>query len=296
MIPINNYENKLYIPKIGLQNNKEFKLIQPKKGHYIKNLFFPGNKKSNFSKDTELILLDKEILKNKLNQDNNKYLPLDKSLINKENAIVKNILKHYNEKRNESKKENKTERSAYKNYNDYISRYLPGPCEYITEKDLNILSNKKNNRYKSLFNSSKNKSLKEKNNISLLGPGSYNISGNLLINNSHIGLTLNTREKRFKSNINKNSLGPGEYFKNDYNKKIFKIMNKNNIYRKIKNKCDLKINKYIITNEKKEYEVPGPGKYNFKSCFSMNNIKRSLSNEKIIPEKVLKEYFQLKRK
>ena len=324
--------NKLQITNIGLINKKQFKLLEPKKGHLIKKLIYSGYSKNNLSsipRGTEIILMNKrkdslkvklnnkelsKILQNKnesndktnislstSNEIDNNSVNINKTFINKGNSIIKNIFKDY--KRNKMLKSgSKTERFNLENYKEYISKFSPGPCDYISDINLNILSNKKNYRYKSLFNLPKIIEKKElKNNP---GPGSYNTSGNILLNKSRLGITLNKREIRFKnlSAKNINTLGPGEYFKNvnflDKNYKVNKLQKSLSS----KNKINRIIKKYINTQDKKDYEVPGPGQYNIKSCFNkIDLLKKSnkkiqnIKNKNFIPEEIMKEYLIKKR-
>ena len=325
--------NKLQITNIGLINKKQFKLLEPKKGHLIKKLIYSGYSKNNLSsipRGTEIILMNKrkdslkvklnnkelsKILQNKnesndktnislstSNEIDNNSVNINKTFINKGNSIIKNIFKDY--KRNKMLKSgSKTERFNLENYKEYISKFSPGPCDYISDINLNILSNKKNYRYKSLFNLPKIIEKKElKNNP---GPGSYNTSGNILLNKSKLGITLNQREIRFKnlSAKNINPLGPGEYFKSiifiDKNHKV-----KDNRLKSLplKTKINPIIKKYIVTQDKKDFEVPGPGQYNLKSCFNKinlfkksNNRIHNSKNKKFIPEEIMKEYLIKKR-
>ena len=137
------------------------------------------------------------------------------------------------------------------------------------------------------------------------GPGSYNTSGNMLLNKSRLGITLNKREIRFKnlSAKNINTLGPGEYFKNvNFLEKNYKV-NKLQKSLSSKNKINRIIKKYINTQDKKDYEVPGPGQYNIKSCFNKIDLLKKSNNKKIqnmknknfIPEEIMKEYLIKKR-
>ena len=330
-IVINSLPNKLQFSNIGLINKKRFKLIEPKKGHLINKPIYSGylkNSLSSIPRGTEIILIDKrkDSLKIKLNNNelskileyeikenknefndkanisfppsneiDSNYININKSFINKGNFIIKN-------NKNILRIGSKTERFNLENYKEYISKYSPGPCDYVSDINLNILSNKKNYRYKSLFNLPKMLEKKEiKNNP---GPGSYNTSGNMLLNKSRLGITLNKREIRFKnlSAKNINTLGPGEYFKNvnflDKNYKVNKLQKSLSS----KNKINRIIKKYINTQDKKDYEVPGPGQYNIKSCFNkIDLLKKSnkkiqnIKNKNFIPEEIMKEYLIKKR-
>ena len=137
------------------------------------------------------------------------------------------------------------------------------------------------------------------------GPGSYNTSGNILLNKSKLGITLNQREIRFKnlSAKNINPLGPGEYFKSIiFIDKNYKVKDNRLKSLPLKTKINPIIKKYIITQDKKDFEVPGPGQYNLKSCYNKinlfkksNNRIHNSKNKKFIPEEIMKEYLIKKR-
>ena len=291
---------------IDIIDRKFFKLVEPKKGHLIKNPIYSGYTKENISsipRDIEKVMLNKEkdkFIKRLYNNKKGISKILNKRIIGKNN-ISKNqtysklISPFYNNNeenksmiqnskkiktlynKNDPKNGSKTERFIYQQYTEYISKFYPGPGEYISDKYLNILSNNNSFRYKSLFISPKKNNIKKIDNT--LGPGSYDTSGDILFNKKHIGISLNQRTKRFTNNTkNINQLGPGQYFQN-INNYITKNNNNNNNNNNrvkslpLKNKIN-KLKKYIIVNDNKEYEVPGPGKYNLLTNYSVNNFSK----------------------
>ena len=329
---VNYLPNKLRFSNIGIINKKTFKLIEPKKGHLINKPIYSSYWKNNLSSiptNTEIILINKKkdslkvklnnkelskILENEIKEKTesndktnisfstskekyNSSVNINKTYINKENHPIKNILKDFTK----NKIGSKTERFNLENYKEFISKFTPGPCEYISDINLNILSNKKNYRYKSLFKLPKK--FEKKGIRNNPGPGAYNTSGNILLNKSRLGITLNKKEIRFKnmSAKNINTLGPGEYFKNinffekNYKIKDYKLQQSS----PPKNKINQIIKKYIVTQDKKDFEVPGPGQYNLKSCFKSfkksSNKFQNNKNKSFIPEEIMKEYLLEKR-
>ena len=117
---------------------------------YILNKEKEDNKNEKENNNDSCLITSYEIDKIE-NMKNPMNIKTNKSLASKRKYIIKNILKDFKTNKKQLQFGNKTERFSQENYNQYISKYLPGPCDYTSEKTLNILSNKKNNRYKSLF-------------------------------------------------------------------------------------------------------------------------------------------------
>ena len=136
--------------------------------------------------------------------------------------------------------------------------------------------NSLNNRYDKIKLFNKEKTMNELFNESP-GPGYYNIDNNadLLHNyslNNKLRNSFNSKTKRFKTIYkNNNDLGPGFY----YNKSKPKKVEKPNIILRpisnLKNK-DKKLSALLLSYEKKDNNVPGPGSY---------EIKRDLIHEDI---------------
>ena len=267
---------------------------------YILNKEKKDNKNEKENTNDSCLITSYEIDKIE-NVENPMNIKVNQSMTSNRKYIIKNILKNFKTNKKKFQFGNKTERFNQENYNQYLSKYLPGPCDYTSEKTLNLLSNKKNNRYKSLFYSPKKKEQKIIGNSP--GPGSYDTLSSFRLNKTQIGITLDKKEKRF-INLNTkylNDLGPGEYFKNINFNKLNKAKFNNIKPLPQEIKLNKVIKKYINTYDKKEYEVPGPGKYNIKSCFNKINLLNKnkeinkRNNEKLIPEDVLQKYIIEKR-
>ena len=136
--------------------------------------------------------------------------------------------------------------------------------------------NSLNNRYDKIKLLNKEKTMNELFNESP-GPGYYNLDNNAdLLNNYSLNNKLrnsfNSKTKRFKTIYkNNNDLGPGFYYNKSKPKKIEKP---NIILRSISNlkNKDKKLSALLLSYEKKDYNVPGPGSY---------EIKRDLIHEDI---------------
>ena len=136
--------------------------------------------------------------------------------------------------------------------------------------------NSLNNRYDKIKLLNKEKTMNELFNETP-GPGYYNLDNNTdLLNNYSLNNKLrnsfNSKTKRFKTIYkNNNDLGPGFYYNKSKPKKIEKP---NIILRSISNlkNKDKKLSALLLSYEKKDYNVPGPGSY---------EIKRDLIHEDI---------------
>ena len=368
---LNKYLPNIYnnnFSSVYLQENQNFRLSQPKKGKLLSGKIysaFTKNKMSSIPRDNEVIILDEKLknsqfveklkksIQNTLNISNktqktdqkseitydseninNKTIFEDSIIINNKylkSKSMSNIFKTRSSNKNLTQiNNNKSERFNY--YNEFISKYQPGPGYY------NIENNKKdsnNLRYKNLYNNNNSKD----NNHSVLsniinksilnnpGPGSYSpLFIDDIYNKNY--LSLNSKEKRFIE-LEKEDIGPGSYFidilkdynnlrPNNYPLSSFVLKNSkyDNLSKKLKK--EMILNKYINLYKPKKYEVPGPGKYNFKSTFEIkknsnknnyvenfliNNLKidkayvKNLNLEdsfNLIPEEIKEEYNKYK--
>ena len=150
------------------------------------------------------------------------------------------------------------------------------PKDAAKKKKKKRIFNSLNNRYDKIKLLNKEKTMNELFNETP-GPGYYNLDNNTdLLNNYSLNNKLrnscNSKTKRFKTIYkNNNDLGPGFYYNKSKPKKIEKP---NIILRSISNlkNKDKKLSALLLSYEKKDYNVPGPGSY---------EIKRDLIHEDI---------------
>jgi hypothetical protein len=304
-------------PTITIQNNINFRLTNPNKGKLKSNSLYSAFTKTKLSSipiNNEIFIFDKtfetekqffkkikKILSNKskkeskkLNEKKSNNSSSKKKINNKKIIKISNL--NTNNKKIIIKSNSSPEiintndySSNFKSntkYNDnkelFLSKYSPGPGQYSS--DYLTFTNNNNLRYKSLFKGSRinNNNLNKK---IIPGPGSYNITTSILYKNSPIP-NLNLKEVRFKKEKFDN-IGPGYYFRNE-NEKIKKkensisFLNSLNKEKELRNKIkSFKLIKKYLGLENK-YEVPGPGKYNFKSIFSKYNQDSNFLNNKKI--------------
>ena len=304
---------------ITIQNIKNFRLTHPNKGKLINHALFSAFTKTKLSSipiNNEIFLFDKTFEKEKqFFQKIKKILSNNSKIESKKqnekisnNSNLSSLKKNIDQKKKISNlninnkkiiiKSNSTPeiintndfsstfKSKTKKFDDYkqlfLSKYLPGPGQYSS--DYLTFTNNNNLRYQSLFkeNTYYNNDL---NKTIIPGPGSYNITTSILYKNSPIP-NLNLKEVRFKKE-KYDKIGPGYYFRNE-NEKIIKKENSNGFLNNLNKEKELNnkiktfklIEKYLGLESNNE--IPGPGKYNFKSIFSKyNQYSKIIKNKKL---------------
>ena len=204
--------------------------------------------------------------------------------------------------------------------NKVIKNTSPGPGSYIQlknlsendDKHLGIDLGRKEKRFKNLFSSAS------------LSPWYYaSLNDNKKINNKLINNRVNSFNKKdaydFKKYILKKEVNDqgivqrcfieeippnkNQEVKQDKNiEKLKKINNENENQKINEYKFDNLLKKYIqVRDAEKEYEVPGPGKYNIYVGFDkilkdkeIERLQYSHKPENLIPEEVLKKYAENK--
>ena len=306
---------------ITLQYNKNFRLTNPNKGKLINQSLYSAFTKTKLSSipiNNEIFLFDKTFetekqfmqkIKNIFSNNSkivskklNKKKSINSNSSSKKKITQKTKIKISNPNTNTINKEkfkksnstpeiinisnftstNKTNTNKYDDNKElFLSKYLPGPGQYSS--DYLTFTNNNNLRYQSLFKENiYNNNLNKK---KIPGPGSYNITTSILFKNSPIP-NLNLKEARFKKEKLDN-IGPGYYFRNE-NEKIKKkensisFLNSLNKEKELRNKIkSFKLIKKYLGLESNN-ELPGPGKYNFKSIFSKYNQNSNFLNNKKI--------------
>ena len=190
----------------------------------------------------------------------------------------------------------------------------PGPGSYL--KLNNILNN---NRHLSI-----NLGRKEKRFKNLFNNNPLNLWHYSSVNRNHKNKNQNLNQYNDKSNnkdfyeyryyvLKEDTTDTGKkmnFYLEDKSHKINNEVKKtklivksfDNIKFKEKRKFNILLKKYINTNEDKNYQVPGPGQYNIYMGFdkilkdnAIENLKNYNKQEKLIPERILKE-FSLSKK
>ena len=295
-------------PTIQFQEDQTFKLRAPKGKLKHSKIYsaYTKTKLSSIPRSVEIILLDAESKSEKIKNFEQR--------IRRQNAINNSARKsassnsinstiHSNLGRSRSMYSMlpmkgccgvfASKKERFEKYEEFISKYSPGPGEYQNSNRCIDNTNQQGNfRYQSLFAQPSSCSLKkvasDKNNVDTNGvdtditpgPGAYNP----IYNFGKVGFKFPSKGKRFKEREVEN-IGPGSYFDSskdiyDYNKP--KQQQKPSSFFYIEKPAEIpklrdeenKLKKYISIQKEKEYEVPGPGQYNFIRMFDVDEKKK----------------------
>lgn len=183
--------------------------------------------------------------------------------------------------------------SRFEDCKEFYDKFLPGPGSYKSDQSTSMISTmSKTLSYKSLYNTTSAKPLKEK--AQNPGPGTYNP---ILINKksefaegeNHYFKSENDRFRK----VPKSALGPGKYFRNDidfaitkspykgktyinnaYNAELNGDFNSGNgnktssyFFKKPEDKAEKGVGEFITTNNpinNRKKQTPGPGAYEIK--------------------------------
>lgn len=156
--------------------------------------------------------------------------------------------------------------SRFEDYKEFYDKYLPGPGSYRSDESTSFISNlNKTLSFKTLYNKAETKPLRVK--TPNPGPGAYNP---ILLNTKidfveGVSHYFKSENKRFK-NIPKSAIGPGKYFRDDYDKIITKSPNKGST----------NVNFFkIVVNNKESHEI-NPFQENF-DCKNKVNLNKTSS-------------------
>lgn len=196
--------------------------------------------------------------------------------------------------------------SRFEECKEFYDKFLPGPGSYKSEQSLSMISTmSKTLSYKSLYNAGSTKPLRVP--PQNPGPGTYNPimickKSDFAEGENHF---FKSENERFRK-VPKSALGPGKYFKDDFDFAITKSPNKGKTYvncgdkegegasktlsyffKRPEEKREKGVEEFIRTNEtlfagKRKTETPGPGAYeikkddNFNWNFALPEKKESL--------------------
>jgi len=234
------YKKMSKLPIISIQSNKNFSLIQNRKGNIIRKPVFSGytkNKLSSIPRDVEIILLDKDKndilgkIKQKLNSSKSKDYLFNN---NNNNNIYINQYSNNNSKNITKEMTRCLSSQISSNLSENINNKTIVQLSTNTSKSITNVNNKKNDNskegkkepnYWKFFKKEKNNSLSNyQNNLSLEefksqfspGPSDYYCDKSYDKVNSQNKYRYNSLYKseihKSRKNIN-NSPGPGSYFK-----------------------------------------------------------------------------------
>jgi len=180
---------------------------------------------------------------------------------------------------------------------EFYDKYLPGPGSYKSEQSTSMISTmNKTLSYKSLYNTTSTKPLKDK--ALNPGPGAYNPilfnkKSDFAEGENHF---FKSENERFRK-VPKSALGPGKYFRNDFDFAITKSPYKGKTYinsvaglientnienanktssyffKSPEEKAEKGLDDFIKTNNplnKRKTQTPGPGAYDIKKDHYFN--------------------------
>ena len=231
------YKKMSKLPIISIQSNKNFSLIQNKKGNIIRKPVFSGytkNKLSSIPRDVEIILLDKDKndilgkIKENVNTSKSKdYLFSNNIYINPHsNNNTKNLTKEMTRCLSSQISSNLSENINNKTIVQLSTNTSKSITNINNKKNDNSKEDKKESNYWKFYKKGKNNSLSDyQNKLSFEefksqfypGPSDYYCEKSYDLINSQNKYRYNSLYKseihKSKKNKNNNSPGPGSYFK-----------------------------------------------------------------------------------
>jgi len=162
--------------------------------------------------------------------------------------------------------------SRFDDLKEFNDKYAPCPTQYKRDKTLSMDASITNsNFYKSLYNTTETKSLKQT--VMVPGPGFYNPKKNEFnIEYNKNTFSFKSELDRFAKQADDGKIGPTTYFTNEeeINNKVF--AKPSYFFFEETKRQEPIIEKYLdIKKTNPKYEVPGPGAYKPEKCMNIEN-------------------------